>query len=285
MFDSPSNLLPRRATPIDWSNPIVRYRQLRFFVTQVGGGAFYEHVLGKLLTRGNSAVPAPFQCRGKPSMAAKLTAASFDYLDLPHHPNYNIFDPITLIWQGQINSASAYRQFVDKNQSGNDTPFEFRTENGASLVLCFARQTGSLTVANSTLTVPLNTPTQCAVSNIATGGGGASTALFAINGAFESVNWTSITAPTNTTTSVRIGRRQDGAVQMNGFTEFVAGFAGALTRSELRSMYDNPAQVFLQSDSELWLNAMVSAGGAPKFLPEMLYPQAMSGLGSGMGAA
>lgn len=218
-------------------------RSLRFFIATDGQGNFYEYVNGPVATKNGSAIAGMLQRGYGTSKVAKLTSAGSDFLSLANDTSHDIVGDLSLLWSGQLNSGSAFRSFVAKctNNASTATPYDFRTDNSAAPLAILARASAgsSLQFSSSPLSIPLSKPATVGVS-IAVAN---AFATFYINNIVLQQNPGSAITPTASATSLRVGRRPDGVVQMDGFTEFVMGWARVLSTAEFSALYDNPYQI------------------------------------------
>lgn len=229
---------PSRPVSIDQTHPLAR--SLRFFFVFVGGVPI-DLATWMIGTRNGSAA---IQGSGIPAgggTVAKLASASSDFYEFAHRAEWEILTEITLAWRGRINSGSAFRHFVGKHTGGGGTncPYDFRTDNAASPKISLVRSSGAtFSQFDSIGTIPLN-----AVATVeATKGADLGvTPTFYINGADAGSTTSGVSGTaTGSAATLRIGRRADGAVQMDGFTEYVVGWGQILSADALREFRQAP---------------------------------------------
>lgn len=242
---------------IDWSHELSD--RLAFFIVQSGGN-FYDLVNDARGTKNGSAAIADFKGRTGDA-AAKLASATSDYYAFADVTPYHITGDISLLWSGIINTGSAYRSFAMKGLGGGGTnaPFDFRTDNSAVPKIALVRSNAgsvSLNVTATSGTLSLGVPHQAGVSSVVSTGAvamyrdGINTDNFAVGGY-------TVTADT---TNLKVGRRTDGVVQMDGFTEFVIGWSRSLSASEFRELWDNPYQLVRVDQRRLYFGAAAGGG-------------------------
>lgn len=223
---------------LDRAHPI--NKDIRFFIATDGQGNFFEYVKNTVTTKNGSAAPGMLQRAYGNAKVAKLASASSDVLSMGQDASHDMLGDISLFWSGQINSGSAFRSFIAKctNNGANATPYDFRTDNSAAPIIILGRGSAaaSLQYSSSPLTVPLNKPATVGVS-IAVAN---TFAKFYVNNTILQTNPGSAITPTASATGLRVGRRPDGAVQMDGFTECAIGFARVLADAEFATLIDNP---------------------------------------------
>ena len=236
-------------------------RDLRFFIVFIGGMAIDLCAQSVGAKNGSAAVqPSSIPVGG--GTVAKLASASSDYFDWPHREATELIDSITLAWAGRINSVASHH-FAGKHtgSGGTDNPFDFRTngsgapalvrgKNGAGL--CIHEGASALT-ANVRQTVEI---TQGPLLN--------ATSLMYANGASMSVTVV-VAGPANNAAAsgqpIRVGRRADGFVQMDGFTEYVAGWARQISAVDLAEFRRAPYAILRPRETPVFHSLGGGGGG------------------------
>lgn len=240
------NSTPAFPVDINLAHPLVANRNLRFFIVFINGIAYdlVNHLVGT--SNGSASVlprPGTAQSRG---FMAKLASSTSDFFSFNDCSGHNITAELTLAWRGIIATGGAFRHFAGKHASNGatDNPFDFRTTNDASPYPVLGRA-GSGALANALYTANSNiSPSSTTVRTIEVAHNGTSTS----NPTFwiDSTSVTSINSANTpssfvgNTTGLRVGRRTDGAVQQDGHTEYVAGWAANLTSAELALFRKEP---------------------------------------------
>ena len=247
----------RRAT-IQPTYPVLNRRHpiakdIAFFCTQ-RGGKFVDLVTGAVGTF-NGAGKQPLargQARPAATIQANLTSAGSDYYEFPHNPAWNLIGDISLLWSGVIATGSAFRHFAGKHAAGGgaDNPFDFRTDSGAAPRAALVRaNAGGATINSSAFNaMALGVYNHAGVTCNAANNG--SHNYYNNGGPAEVTSAVSGNAATSNTQTLRVGRRADGAVQMNGTTEAVIGWARIVGGGEFTSLWRNIWQ--LTEPTELW---------------------------------
>jgi len=170
-----------------------------------------------------------------------------DYFSFPHHPNYNLTGHITLIWSGIIDTGSACHHFMGKHTSNgsSNNPFDFRTNSDASPKLVLVRAPAS-SLDYAIWEGPSIPPGNHHVVAVSQQEVINSSLTFYVNGEPSSGSCIQGTASvaTGNTESLRIGRRADGAVQMDGKVFFARGYNRILTADEHRWVVAEPYAMF-----------------------------------------
>lgn len=235
--------------PIDSSHPLAS--SLRFFIVFINGVAIDLQSWAIGSRNGSAAVQASAVPSGAGTVA-KLAAGSSDFYEFAHRPGSEILTEITLAWRGRINSGGAFRHFAGKHVGGGGTncPFDFRTDSSASPVPVLVRSSGSGFVENvATSGITVGVPTTVEVTK---GADLSNTPSFFIGGAAVGSSTSGVTGTaTGTAAALRVGRRADGAVQMDGFTEYVAGFASILSADALREFRLAPYALLQQRETRI----------------------------------
>lgn len=223
---------PRQIVPINWGHPLAR--DLRLFVVFIGNVAV-DLVTGRVGVPSGSATIEALHSR----TAAKLDSAGSEFYAWDDDDRHDILDDITLAWRGRVASGLGYRHFAGKHASNGTSanPFDFRTDNAASPKPSLVRANAGTFLqwdSGTALTVG-STQTVEVTQHIG------EVAKFYVDGIAASTTGASPgVSATNSSTGLRIGRRADGAVQMDGYTEYVVGWATARTAEELAAFRANP---------------------------------------------
>jgi hypothetical protein len=148
----------------------------------------------------------------------EMLAASSQYAEFASVPDGLFLGALSIVWAGTINTGSGFRHFAGKHSGGGGTvnPFDFRTTNDATPALYLLRaNTGRVEWQGAGVT--LGVPHTCAFSSAAAIED-TSTAFY-IDGKPVTTSRLVLTTtgpPTGDGSALRIGRRGDNAVQMDG---------------------------------------------------------------------
>jgi len=204
-----------------------------------------------------------------------LPAASFigvgaDYTgtvntQYPHHPAYATTGAFTIVALMDVDALSNYGAIIAKQgTTTTNAPYELRIGPAASADSRFnlvRASAGSfaqtvLSGAGNLFNAPI--AGMSVIVTAQSSGIGPAGAAF-INGAKTSFSATNATAASDNGAAVWIGRRYDGATQLDGRIYYVALFNRALNDDEAQSIYNNPWQLF--EPRHLYIPATVSSGG------------------------
>lgn len=246
---------PQQSVEIDWSNPVTlglkavfdqRYKR--------------EHITGTV-----ASVDTATSAVGRFGRLKNYSgSANTRY---PHHPNFAIIGDITIVALCEIRSLTNYTAIVAKQGTvSSAAPYELRlggssanrgevdfiragasgfqemrcavdvVPTGFSGVLAFTRPTGTITDTTGNVFVNGNKS--------------------ALSAAFGSGNGA---ATDNGTSDVWIGRRYDGVTQLDGKIYYVLLFNRVLNDFEIRSISQNPWQIFKPMPRRIFAEA--GAGG------------------------
>ena len=244
---------PRGRVEIDWSHPLAK--NLRFFIANLNGlGVPIDLVSYQVGTvSGSARTEGSFIPQGS-GIVSKLTSASSDYYSWSNIDAHNILTEITLAWRGMLSTVGGYRHFAGKHASngGTNNPFDFRTNNtaGSTAVVLVRAETFASASFTSSATISAGTSAQT-VEMTHTGPLNVNATAY-INGVSGSTSGAtgSGATPTTNTTGLRVGRRSDGVVQMDGYTEYVLGWARVLTEAELRLFRNAPYALLKKTPSK-----------------------------------
>lgn len=224
--------LPTWPVEIDWNQSLAD--DLRFYIVS-DGATMVDLVAGAVAAFSGSPTPLPIT----DGMAADLDGS--DYFEFAHDDDYNLTGELTLIWRGIVDTGSAYRQFCGKHAAAGDTsnPFDFRTDNAASGLLSIVRANHQRQIwwgpavtlgALKTYGVSQGAAIEVAPTFYADAVPTTGTLLTGVGTGAAAAN----------TSPLRIGRRADGAVQMDGKIVLVAGWARVLHADEHRAFHNDP---------------------------------------------
>lgn len=218
---------------IDWNHPLAQ--DLRFFCFPVAPGVMLEVVSQTPGTKGGSAYIGG---SGIPEgdgggMVAKLASGTSDFYSWADNDKHDILGAMTLAWRGALDSTSPGHHFAGKH-AGNgatDNPFDWRTFDSTTTnpTLVRARTSGSPTLGawNSGSSISTGATTRH-TTEVTQGATLDTTPAFYIDGTLTSTT-TIVAGPASeavgSSTGLRVGRRADAGFQMNGTTEYVAGWA------------------------------------------------------------
>lgn len=220
--------IARRNSPkieVNWRSPLAE--GLQFLIVPFGGG-MVDLVSG---TFGDAQGAAGgFQPVAGPVgdvIGSQLASSTSDSWTWEQDDRYQIIQDLTLFWAGVIDTGSAYRHLASNHASSGGTanPFSAYGDNSANPLFAVVRsdasafrtwtsnvafslavyQSAFFSQTTSLVTTPLGYVNGSAVTM--TGSGGTPAA------------WATASAD-----KLRVGRRADGAVTMNGTTHIVAGW-------------------------------------------------------------
>ena len=171
----------------------------------------------------------------------------------PHRPQYAVTGPITVFILAEIRAFNNSTPLIIKGAGTTYTPYEVRSGwmsvGGAQLGIL-----RGTTVGYGTGVVSTNIISNKGIGSVRAlavrryhGNARGSTDLFVDGvytlGAYE--DWSGADAPVvDNGADVWIGRRSDGATQLDGRIYYIAVFARALQNSEIISLSNNPWQLF-----------------------------------------
>lgn len=221
-------------------------RALAFFLVYAGGGQWIDYVQRARATYNGSLRNKIYRSSRGVSIGARIAAATSDYLELPHNPAYNLIETKSLLWSGRLDTPTGYQCFVSKAGSNGGTandPFDFFQLNGTPYL--YQADAGAYWGMNSAQTLSADVSYQVGVTY--DGANSPSNCYFYVNGVEDFAGGQGSARPaTGNTDPLRIGRRADGAVQLDGMTEFVVGWDRVLPLTDFISMYANPWQCFIE---------------------------------------
>ncbi|MDE2022066.1 MAG: hypothetical protein KGI71_04145, partial [Patescibacteria group bacterium] len=183
-----------------------------------------------------------------------------DYYSFASNSAYNITGDLSLLWSGAIATGSGYRSFAFKGSGNGSTncPFDFRTDNSATPKVAALRSNATTTTLNlaTSVTISLGVSHQVGAS-LPVGGGLQVVYLDGASAASSSVGAYTVTSNSN---AMLVGRRADGAVQMNGNTEFVIGWASAFDSGAFAELWAAPYQLVRTLQTRLYFGATAGGG-------------------------
>jgi hypothetical protein len=227
---------------IDWSHPMTR--GLAFAALFGDGANPLDFVKGARGAPTNGPGQVAFAV---PGMGA---GASFNNYGSGANCYFSFVNPsdaaftgaISIIWRGLISIAGQHH-FVGKHASngGSQNPFDFRTDFSTKPTLVRAGTPPHDTYSDAR-TVAQDTVVTLGVSS--TGANGANATLFYIDGVAGSGATGSNAPYTGSGADIRVGRRDDGSVQLTGAAFHVFIWSRVLSTSEHRSLHYEPYQIF-----------------------------------------
>lgn len=166
--------------------------------------------------------------------------AGSSYWEYSNVTDEGLLSQITLIWRGNIRSGGAFRQFMGKHagNGANNCPFDYRTDNSGTPLLTLVRSDAGGTATKTGPAVTLNQYKTYAVSDPR--GNTAIDVKFAIDGFVASTVGADSLPVTGSGAPIRVGRRADGAVQMDGICEYARVYTRALSSDELMWSHIEP---------------------------------------------
>jgi hypothetical protein len=172
----------------------------------------------------------------------EIRSGSSSYFEFTGIPDTRLLLGLTLQWRGIV-AASNLKHFAGKHLSngGTNNPFDFRTDGGTNLVCVRADGTFSQTDNGSAITLnKLQTYTYLDPRPNTS-----RNREFWINGIKKTTgSGASSLSVTGSSTTLRIGRRADGAVQMNGKCQYFRAWGRGLTGTEIRWLEEEPYAIF-----------------------------------------
>jgi len=161
------------------------------------------------------------------------------YWEFSNIPDTGLLWAITLIWRGNIRTGGDYRHFMGKH-GGNgaiNNVFDYRTDNSATPLLTLVRSDGG----TNSVTGPAVTLGQFKTYAVSDPRGNAPTPIvWAIDGIEKGTSASENIARIASNSPLRIGRRADGAVQMDGICEYAKVYRRALTKDQLAWSHVEP---------------------------------------------
>lgn len=224
------------------------------------GGLVLLDVVSKRVGSFNAMTPADWIVSpGRPSgFACNFDGAKF--VSAPVADDAPYLGKITIAALARVDTGAAFHHFAGKHTGGGGTqnPFDFRTDNAGTPALFLVRANGGFRghsgpavtlgvwkhycVTTGTLLEDL--PTYY-VDGVPTAG------VHALGSGTG--------APTGSGADIRIGRRADGATQLDGAIGLLAIWRRALSGGEVAEWYRNPWQVF--PVRRLWINSAAAVAG------------------------
>ncbi len=158
-------------------------------------------------------------------------------------PDTNVLGAITICVVANIDTGAAFRAFIGKclTNGGSNNPFDFRTSNAATPLLILIRANGSGGVVReyagqaTTLGAYRMYSVVCSDGLVQTAPTfyiGSSAQVGSLVGGGNQNG-----AVTGSSASLRIGRRPDGAVQMDGIIAYILIYSRALSAGEIAQNY------------------------------------------------
>lgn len=150
---------------------------------------------------------------------------------------------ITLVWIGNADTlgGGTLRHLMGKHASNGATqnPFDFYLDAGKPTLVRAHNTDYKVWQSSSTVTAGVRTMVSCV-----TGAAVDDTVTFYIDDAAVggTGSGTAGGSPTGSGADLRIGRRADGATQMDGQVEAVLLFGEALTADDIADLWDNPEE-------------------------------------------
>lgn len=169
----------------------------------------------------------------------------FVTVEAPPDAPYITSAGVTLSWWGIVDDLGIYNHFAGKHtgNGGNSNPFDFRANNSGLVDLVRANAVGfSIHTASISLTVGVLHHVLCSVANdlIETAPLWLIDGVIASDSAFQSA----IGAVTGDGSPIRIGRRADGAVQLDGVTAEFRAYGYGMSLAQAWTLYENPFDLY-----------------------------------------
>ena len=247
------NSQPPAGSGVDWGNPL----------TQGLGGLFDTRAGVELVYNNRASNLTSTLSVSRAGVAADHSGTANQ--QYAHRRGYATTGAVTIFALMEVRALSNYTAVIAKQSSPTrDAPYELRIGAGPSDAnIDFIRASGANfsegSTGSSRLSAAIGVPRAIAIT---AADGVLSTARIAyVDGTPFSVSaGTSSDAVTDIGSTVWIGRRSDGATQLDGRIYFVAVWGRALSRGEIRSLTDNPWQLFVPIERRIWVPV---AGGGP----------------------
>ena len=249
---------PQYPVEIDWENPDTR--DLRFMYV---GSMPVDLVTGRTATVVGGAAPRTINGGNGAAIGPDISGTS--YLDFGTRESWNVLGRMTLFWRGQIDSAAgAFRCPISKanNNGAATTPFDVYIDSGSGRV-AFGKASTSyryFATANAAASGSVN-----AFAFVATTDDMLNAPLCALNSSrletasvFADNGGTGLA--TGNTNSLKIGRRDDGATQLDGAPEVSMLWARSLSQEEYARVYQNPYSLLKPVRRRLYIIGATSAG-------------------------
>ena len=250
---------PSVITGINWASPLAQ--GLRFLVS-------FNSATPRELVTGSAVIANGSPTHVKRPKGGATDLDGSDFWSIADNDGFDITEELTLAWAGRIDTGSANRHFVGKHLSngGAANPFDFRTGSEANpkLHLVRANTTHRWWVGNSSPIIlgadhvhTLSMSAAMEVSPVAYTDGVVPSTFTAHSGGGG-------TGPaTGNSADLRIGRRPDGTVQMDGAVYFVAGWAREFGIGEHIAFGLNPYDLFLTNPRTYDLGTPAAATSGP----------------------
>jgi hypothetical protein len=229
---------PQYPVQIDWDNPDAR--DLRFMYV---GSMPIDLVTGQSASISGGASQRTITSAQGAAVGPDLSGSS--YLDFGTRPSWNITGPMAFMWRGVFDATTgAFRCLFSKDSSPGSqvAPFDVYLDSSGSSLACIRAASGQYQRWELA-----RTPVVGALTTIAYNAPGANIQdqpFFALNG--EALAGASLTGGIGTgpaganTDGLRVGRRLDGATQLDGTVEITAIWARSLSGEEHARVFRNP---------------------------------------------
>ncbi len=246
---------PFRGAQLNRTHPLSRGLEFCVIMNEFGSPASWEHVGKKSVAFNGS----PAWSRGE-----LVDIDETDYLSIAGASDAPFLGDITLIWFGVVDTGSEYRHFMGKHATtgGTSNPFDFRTDNAAAPVIALSRANDGYHVWRSSTAITLGEQFMAAVTSVDLDADPTFHYISPTKYFMETVSpWSGSGSgvPTGSGADIRIGRRDDGAVQLDGAIGFAMGFSRILSASEITSLYRDPYQMFAESAVAPWFGDLGAA--------------------------
>lgn len=223
-----------RATPqIDWSHPLAQ--SMAFcYVPAVGP---VDLVTGTRATLSGSPAPSSSEL----GAATSFVPGTSDYLSFAL-PDAAFLGPVTWLWQGKTRSASRYNSFFHKHAAGggNNSPVSFLTLNGTSpqrLTASRATAAGNRNYDTNSGALTVGVESSVVVT-YPTGDVDVAPTIYCNGLAYAATGaGTGTGAAVGSSAALQIGRRADGAVQLDGTVTAVMVWSRAMATNEVVALY------------------------------------------------
>lgn len=185
-----------------------------------------------------------------------LVAASSQYFELPSKDALNVTGEGTLLWRGRVDTSTGYHSIASKGIGGGGScPFDVYFESSGRATIWRngnAWYTPDSAVTPGVVDVVVAWPDDIAVRP-----------TFIVSGVDFTASLTNAgsgAGPAGANTDpLRIGRRQDGVVQLDGGVEVFALLAGRLPVGVLMRLRRRPYALLAPIERRIWVP---SAGGS-----------------------
>ncbi len=245
MIWQPWTSKPTLGSQINWANPITAGSVLGLPFLERNGASSFDLVGGLQFTAESGASFGSNQ----DGVAAGIPASSSAYWTSPSCSDAGLLGDSTFLWRGCITAYDGLQGLLDKNASngGSDSPINAYVTNSSPNVLSLVRANNSGYNGWSINSQPVITASDIHTFILSCPQNIGAAPTFYIDGvqyATSSYTGGSTGSVSGSGSPWRIGRRPDGATQLNGYVSLVWAWSRQLSPTEAVSLSGNVWQLF-----------------------------------------